>query len=84
MAAILGVVCTAVSFSLIMDGMHFIKVQHAAIMGYLEPVTAPLYALMLLSQSPSGWTVAGGALIIAAGVLVVLFGSVEPEPEFHE
>ena len=26
----------------------------------------------------------GGALIIAAGVLVVLYGSVEPEPEFHE
>ncbi len=40
-AAVLGVVCTALTFSLIMDGMHFIKVQHSAIMGYLEPVTAP-------------------------------------------
>lgn len=84
MAAVLGVVCTALSFSLIMDGMHFIKVQHAAIMGHLEPVTAPLYALLLLGQAPVWWTVAGGALIIAAGVLVVLFGGVEPEPEFHE
>ena len=36
-AAVLGVVCTALTFSLIMDGMHFIKVQHAAIMGYVEP-----------------------------------------------
>ena len=81
---VLGVICTALSFSLIMDGMRFIPVQHSAILGYLEPVTAPLYALVFLGQVPSGWTVAGGALIVAAGVLVVLYGSVEPEPEFHE
>jgi drug/metabolite transporter (DMT)-like permease len=83
-AAVLGIVCTALTFSLIMDGLRFIKVQHAAIMGYIEPVTAPLYALAFLGQVPSRWTVAGGALIIAAGVLVVIYGSVEPEPEFHE
>jgi drug/metabolite transporter (DMT)-like permease len=48
-------------------------------MGYLEPVSAPVYALVLLSQVPSSWTVAGGALIIAAGVLVMYFGKAEQE-----
>jgi drug/metabolite transporter, DME family len=67
-----------------MDGMRFIPVQHSAILGYLEPVMAPVYALVFLGQVPSSWTVAGGALIIGAGVLVILYGSVEPEPEFHE
>ena len=47
-------VCTALSFSLIIDGMHFIPVQHAAILGYIEPVTAPLYALVFLGQRAVG------------------------------
>jgi drug/metabolite transporter (DMT)-like permease len=80
-AAFLGVVCTALTFSLVMDGMQFIKVQHAAIMGYIEPVSAPLYALVILSQMPSWWTIAGGALIIGAGVIVVRYGAAEAEPE---
>jgi drug/metabolite transporter (DMT)-like permease len=78
-AAYLGVVCTALTFTLVMDGMRFIRVQHSAIMGYIEPVSAPLYALAFLSQVPSPWTVAGGVLIIGAGVIVVRFGAAESE-----
>ena len=80
-AAFLGIVCTALTFSLVMDGMQHIKVQHSAIMGYVEPVSAPVYALLILGQVPSLWTVAGGALIIGAGVIVVRFGAAEIEPE---
>ena len=80
-AAFLGVVCTALAFSLVMDGMHYVKVQHAAIIGYIEPVSAPLYALVILSQVPSWWTVAGGVLIIGAGVIVVRWGAADVEAE---
>jgi drug/metabolite transporter (DMT)-like permease len=80
-AAFLGIVCTALTFSLVMDGMHYIKVQHSAIMGYVEPVSAPIYALLILGQVPSVWTIAGGALIIGAGVIVVRYGAAEIEPE---
>ena len=45
MAALLGLVTTAFSFSLFMDGLHYIRVQHAGIIAYVEPVSAPLYAL---------------------------------------
>jgi inner membrane transporter RhtA len=79
MAAVLGVVTTALTFSLFIDGMHYIKVQHASIMGYIEPVSAPLYAFVILGQQPSGWTLAGGALIVAAGVAVVALGKAEEE-----
>ena len=79
MAALLGLVTTAFSFSLFMDGLHYIRVQHASIMGYLEPVSAPFYALLFLGQRPHLWTLVGGALIIAAGVLVVAKGQVEEE-----
>jgi drug/metabolite transporter (DMT)-like permease len=78
MAVLLGLVTTAFSFSLFMDGLHYIRVQHAGIIAYLEPVSAPLYALVFLGQVPSGWTAAGGALIVAAGILVVMKGRGEP------
>ena len=81
MAALLGLITTAFSFSLFMDGLHYIRVQHAGIMAYLEPVSAPLYALVFLGQRPSLWTIAGGALIVGAGVLVVLYARGEPELE---
>jgi len=64
MAGLLGLVTTAFSFSIFMDGLRYIRVQHASIVAYLEPVSAPLYAL-----------------IVAAGMLVVLYGREQIEPE---
>ena len=76
---ILGVVCTALAYLMWTYGMGMIKVQHSSILGYLEPVSAPVYALLLLGQGISVWTVAGGALIVVAGLLVVLLGEHEEE-----
>jgi DME family drug/metabolite transporter len=85
---VLGVVCTALAYLMWTSGMGMIKVQHSAILGYLEPVSAPFYALLLLGEAISLWTLAGGALIVVAGLLVVLLGehdeegggSLEPAP----
>ncbi len=71
---ILGLVCTALAYMLYTLGMARIKVQHSSILGYLEPVSAPVYALFLLGQGIPATTMAGGALIVAAGILVVVFG----------
>ncbi len=71
---LLGLVCTALAYTLWTEGVSRIRVQHSSILGYLEPVSAPLYALLLLGQRPATWTIVGGALIILAGLLVVLFG----------
>jgi drug/metabolite transporter (DMT)-like permease len=76
-AAILGTVCTALPYWMFVAGLKHIRVQHSSILGYLEPVTAPLYALALLGERPAAWTLGGGALILVAGVLVVLFGKPE-------
>jgi drug/metabolite transporter (DMT)-like permease len=78
-AAVMGVVCTAVAYTLWIEGTRRVRVEHVTILGYLEPVAGPLYALFLVGQSPSVWTVIGGALILGAGLLVVLFGSAEIE-----
>ena len=79
-----GLVYTALCFSLYSDGLRYVRVEHAGILGYLEPVTAPLWALLIIGEVPSWTAVAGGALIVAAGVLVILLGRGEvealPEP----
>jgi len=82
-AAVLGVVATALAYLLLIEGAGRIQVQHWAILSYLTPVAAPLLALLILDERPSPWTILGGALIVAAGFLVALFDTqpvAEPVP----
>jgi drug/metabolite transporter (DMT)-like permease len=73
-AAIMGVVCTAIPYTLWNVGMRRVRVEQVAILGYIEPVAGPLYAVFLVGQMPTVWTVLGGVLILGAGLLVVIFG----------
>jgi DME family drug/metabolite transporter len=77
---VVAVVCTAIPCVMYVEGLRRIRVEHASILGYLEPVSAPFYALLLLGEATAVTTIAGGALIVAAGVLVVVFGSRQREP----
>jgi drug/metabolite transporter (DMT)-like permease len=78
---ILGLACTALAYSMWMEGLARVRVQHSAVLGFLTPVAAPVFALVLLGQPISASTVAGGVLILAAGLLVVLPGRGRAEPE---
>ena len=75
-----GLIYTALCFSLFTDGIRYVRVEHAGILGYIEPVTSPLWAFLLIGERPPWTTFAGGALIVAAGVLVIVFGKGEAEP----
>lgn len=75
-----GLVYTALCFSLYSDGLRYVRVEHAGILGYLEPVTAPLWALLFIGEVPPWTAAAGGALIVAAGLLVILLGKGEVDP----
>ena len=46
-----GLVYTALCFSLFTDGIRFVRVEHAGIIGYLEPVTSPLWAFLLIGET---------------------------------
>jgi drug/metabolite transporter (DMT)-like permease len=73
----LAVFSTALGGTVFLHGMRYITVQHTSIVGLLEPASAPLFAFLFLAERPSAWTLLGGALILAAAVLVVLFGAAE-------
>ncbi len=78
---LIGVFTTAVAFTMWVDGVARIRVQYSAILGLLNAVASPVFAFLLLGQGLSAWEVAGGMLILASGVLVVLRGAGEPELE---
>jgi drug/metabolite transporter (DMT)-like permease len=89
-AIVMGVFCTAIPYTLWIVGTKRVRVEHVSILGYIEPVAGPLYAVFLIGQLPTVWTVIGGGLILAAGLLIIVFGrgegeesaaaAVEPEP----
>jgi len=76
---VMGLIYTALCFSLFTDGLRFVPVEHAGIIGYLEPVTAPVWALILIGERPPLATWIGGALIIVAGVIAIALGRAETE-----
>jgi drug/metabolite transporter (DMT)-like permease len=75
--AVMGVVVTAVGSTLWIEGTRRVRVEHVTVLGYVTPVAGPLYAALLLGQRAGIWTWIGGALILAAGLLVVIFGRAE-------
>jgi len=78
-ALILGLFCTALAYAMWVDGVARIRVQHSSILGFLTPAVAPVFAWVLLGQGVGLATAFGGALIMAAGLLVAVFGRAEAE-----
>ena len=78
-AVVMGIACTAIPYTLWIVGTKRVRVEHVTILGYVEPVAGPLFAVALVGQLPTIWTVIGGAMILGAGLLVVVFGRGEGE-----
>ncbi len=55
-----------------------VKAQHMGVLSYIDPVSATLFAWALLGETPGWQNFVGGALIIAAGMIVLFIGA-EPE-----
>jgi drug/metabolite transporter (DMT)-like permease len=64
MLAFLGVVCTALSHALFIRGLTFIRAQLASVIACLEPVYGIVFAYLLLDETPSPPTLAGGTVIL--------------------
>ena len=66
---VLGVLCTAVAHTLFIEGMRDISAQLASLTGSVEPIWGIAIAMALLGEVPSGRTLAGGAVILAATLI---------------
>jgi drug/metabolite transporter (DMT)-like permease len=68
--AVLGVICTAGSHTLFIKGMRHVRAQTASLISSLEPVYGIALALLFLGETPGLRTLAGGALIVTAVLIV--------------
>ena len=70
--ALLGVFGTAGAHTLFINGMKRISARTASIISSLEPVYGIVLAFLFLKERPSPRTILGGALILAAALIVTL------------
>ncbi|NJE86085.1 EamA/RhaT family transporter [Thermococcus sp. CX2] len=66
---VLVIVHTAFALLIYMDGLKEVEVNEAAILSYLDPLSAVVYAFIVFSEVPELRTVIGGALILLASLL---------------
>ena len=72
-ALALGVVFTGISTLVYATLLRRVTAQAAGVLTFLEPVAGVLLGWALLEQRPGPATLLGGALVVAAGLAVVLF-----------
>lgn len=66
----LGVVHTAIAGYIFLGGLRRVRTDHAAILTYVEPVSAVIFAALFLSEALTWTTALGGFLVVAGGVTV--------------
>jgi drug/metabolite transporter (DMT)-like permease len=60
------------------SALRKVLAQHAAILGYMEPLAAIPFAFLFLSEKPALISLFGGALILFSGYLVISGGKEGP------
>ncbi|QQS34711.1 MAG: EamA family transporter [Ignavibacteriales bacterium] len=75
MVSFLGVFQIAFAYAFFSYGLKRIIAVEASIIGMLEPVLNPIWVFIGYGESPSGWAIVGGVIIISAIVVKTLVGS---------
>ncbi|MDA8098147.1 MAG: DMT family transporter [Nitrospiraceae bacterium] len=73
--AVTGVLHSTAAPLLYFRALRHVIAQHAAILGYIEPLAAVPLAFLVLSEQPAALTLAGGMLILCSGYLVIRHAS---------
>lgn len=69
--AVFGVVVVGAAGLVYLYALKRVKAQDAALLSYIEPVSAMVLGLVLLSETPNWQDFVGAALIIVAGALLM-------------
>lgn len=86
---VLGVVHTAFTGVLFLWAMRRVRTDRVALFTYAEPVFAVLFAAGFLAEPLTVWILAGGGMVVVAGVAVARLGTPEapievPGPRVEE
>src|SRR5205823_11434357 len=64
--AFLGLFQIGVAYVLFVRGLGHVTATQASLTGMLEPVANPAWVFLLLGERPSGYAIAGSAVVLAA------------------
>lgn len=67
---VLGIVQTALSGFVFLSGLRRVRADHAAVLTYVEPLSAVFFAAAFLHEPLSWETFLGGAMVVAGGLTV--------------
>lgn len=67
----MGVVHSAIALGIYFSGLKAIKVQHASVLSYIDPVSSLVFAFLVFGETPTLYTILGGTCILAASYLVM-------------
>ena len=68
---IMGIVHSTIAPILYFKGLQYVTANKTAVLGYLEPVIAIIFSVLLLNEHPGINSIAGGALIMFSGYLTL-------------
>lgn len=68
---VMGVMHSTIAPVIYVQGFKSVKANEAAILGYFEPIGAAGLAFIFLSEIPGAAALAGGALILFSGYLII-------------
>lgn len=77
---LLGIVYSGVLQIAYFRAVRALDAQTFGVLFYLEPASAVFYAWLLLHESPAAATLAGGALVLGAGLAIILADRAVPSP----
>ena len=67
----MGIVHSTVAPILYYKGLQTVTANRAAVLGYLEPVSAILFSMVFLNEIPHLYSFFGGVLILFSGYLTI-------------
>lgn len=71
---LMGTVHSTLAPILYFKGMSMVTAGRAAVLSYIEPPSAIIFSMLVLSEFPSAVSAAGGALILFAGYITIRDG----------
>jgi drug/metabolite transporter (DMT)-like permease len=74
----IGIVHSTIAPILYYKGLQSVTANRAAVLGYLEPVCAIIFSMLLLNEIPRIQSVIGGTLIVFSGYLTVRESVTQP------
>lgn len=70
-----GIIHTGLAYLLYFTALKQLDGQTIAILSYIDPISAVIFASIIFSEPMSSWQILGAALVLGAGIVSELYGN---------